>query len=234
MLCFPRAGVFVLMSAVLLASAAIPATAAEDIPGWAHQAMEDFAAWDAQNSWPEDSVLFVGSSTIRRWNTREYFPDLPVMNRGFGGSWIAHVNHFIEETVLKYEPKVIVFYAGDNDIHGGESPEEALAEYTRFVETVQERLGETPIVFMGIKPSPSRWSDWPGMAEANRLIEAYSEDEAHLHYFDTASSLLLPNGEPDPDLFVDDELHVNDAAYEMWTAELTPLLMELLNSGHES
>lgn len=229
---FSRPCVFVAVTAALLAP--IPASAAEDIPAWAHQAMEDFAAWDAQNSWPEDAVLFVGSSTIRRWNTREYFPDLPVINRGFGGSWIAQVNHFIEETVLKYEPEVIVFYAGDNDIHGGESPKEVLAEYTRFVETVQERLGETPIVFMGIKPSRARWSDWPDMKEANRLIEAYSEDHAHLHYFDTASPLLLPNGEPDSDLFVDDELHVNDAAYEMWTADLTPLLMELLNSGDES
>ncbi len=232
MLCFSRAFVFVAVIAAVPAS--IPAAAADDIPAWAHQAMEDFARWDAQNSWPEDSVLFVGSSTIRRWNTREYFPDLPVINRGFGGSWIAQVNHFIEETVLKYEPKVIVFYAGDNDVHGGETPEEVLAEYTRFVETVQERLGETPIVFMGIKPSRSRWSVWPDMAEANRLIEAYGEDKTHLQYFDTASPLLLPNGEPDSDLFLDDELHVNDAAYEIWTAELAPLLVELLNGDQES
>ena len=76
-----------------------------------------FQLWDKKNSQVENPVVFVGSSSIRKWYTAEYFPDIPLVNRGFGGSHISDVIYFINETVLKFKPKVIVFYAGDNDIH---------------------------------------------------------------------------------------------------------------------
>src|SRR3990170_8119764 len=75
-----------------------------------------FEAWDRQNSPPRDAVLLVGSSSIRMWPTAESFPELSVINRGFGGSHASDVNHFAERIVLKYEPRTIVFYAGDNDV----------------------------------------------------------------------------------------------------------------------
>ena len=78
--------------------------------------IDAFARWDAKNAPPDDPIVFVGSSSIRFWNTAERFPLLPIVNRGFGGAHISDVNHFLEQTVLRYAPSIIVFYAGDNDI----------------------------------------------------------------------------------------------------------------------
>ena len=91
-----------------------------------------FRLWDKKNSAPKYPVVFVGSSSIRKWSTAEYFPDIPIVNRGFGGSHISDVNHFINETVLKHNPRVIIFYAGDNDINYGKSPKIVLKDYIYF------------------------------------------------------------------------------------------------------
>src|SRR5262245_25461510 len=86
--------------------------------------IRDFAAWDRQNVYPHDSILFIGSSSIDKWQTAEAFPGLPIMNRGFGGSQISDVNHFFDDVVTKYRPKIIVFYSGDNDTQAGKSPQQ--------------------------------------------------------------------------------------------------------------
>ena len=85
--------------------------------------------WDKKNTSPSDPIVFVGSSSIRKWETANYFPELPIVNRGFGGAHISDVNYFINETVLKYGPKVIVFYAGDNDINYGKTPKNVFLDY---------------------------------------------------------------------------------------------------------
>ena len=99
-----------------------------------------FEKWDRQNAVPRDAILFVGSSSIRLWQTADSFPDLPVINRGFGGSTIADVNHFADRIVFKYKPRVIVFYAGDNDIAGGKSPQQVFADFKQFVERVGKAI----------------------------------------------------------------------------------------------
>ena len=84
--------------------------------------IDQFIEWDKKNSFLKKGILFVGSSSIRFWHTSNYFPELPIINRGFGGSHISDINYFINETVLKYKPHIIVFYAGDNDIAANKTP----------------------------------------------------------------------------------------------------------------
>ena len=88
-----------------------------------------FASWDKKNKSLDNSIVFVGSSSIRKWQTSKSFPELPVINRGFGGSHLSDVNYFLNETVLKYQPKVVVLYAGDNDILYGKSPSIVLEDF---------------------------------------------------------------------------------------------------------
>ncbi len=175
-----------------------------------------FQAWDRQNAVPENGIVFVGSSSIVRWNTAERFPELPVINRGFGGSHISDVNHYIEDTVLRYEPALIVFYAGNNDIQSGKTPEQVLDDYREFVERTHARLPETRILFISIGPSPSRWARWPAMREANALIERFTATDARLFYVDISPGILRDRGEPDASLFVEDRLHLNEAGYDAW------------------
>ncbi len=186
--------------------------------------IEAFAQWDSKNAAPVDPILFVGSSSIRMWRTHESFPDLPIVNRGFGGSHISDVVHFADRIVLPYAPKLIVFYAGDNDVAGGKSASRVLCDYRRFVELIHAKLPETDIIFISIKPSGSRWSLWPEMKEANSLVEAFSQRSGRLFFADLAGPLLDAEGNPDPALFLDDRLHLDDCGYAVWTKALAPLL----------
>jgi lysophospholipase L1-like esterase len=191
--------------------------AADPDPARFADAIDRFAQWDSQNAAPARSVLFVGSSSIVRWPTADRFPGLPVVNRGFGGSHISDVNHFIEQTVLRYAAEVIVFYAGNNDINSGKSAVQVADDYRAFVGTVLARKPGVRILFISIHPSLQRWERWPEMREANALIKAYSAGNPALHYVDVATPMLGQDGRPIPNLFVEDGLHLTPAGYDLWT-----------------
>ncbi len=187
-----------------------------------------FKDWDSKNAVPAESVLLVGSSSIRLWHTRECLPDLPVVNRGFGGSQLSDVIYFAEQIIVPYKPKVIVLYAGDNDIAGGKSPQRVFDDYRRFVGLVHGRLPATRIIFISIKPSESRWSLWPEMEKTNDLIRAACGQDGRLLFADLATPLLGPNGWPKGELFQDDKLHLNTRGYRVWSKTLVPLVREVL------
>ena len=126
--------------------------------------------------------------------------------------------------MLKYAPRALVFYAGDNDIAGGKTPERVYEDYRAFVERVHAVLPGTPILFLPIKPSLSRWSMWPQMEQANAAIRAYSERQDALFYVDTATPMLGDDGQPVPGLFIEDGLHLSEEGYDLWTRILKPYL----------
>jgi lysophospholipase L1-like esterase len=183
-----------------------------------------FATWDTRNAAPANGVLFVGSSTIRMWPTAVRFPDLPVINRGFGGSHISDVNHYLDQTVLKYSPAVVVLYAGDNDIADKKSSRRVLEDYQQFVTRVVAARATTDIIFIAIKPSPSRWALWPAMREANALVKAYADAHPRLHYVDIVPPMMGADDQPRPELFVADRLHLSPAGYDEWTRVLATVI----------
>ena len=186
--------------------------------------IQNFARWDAKNSPPANPVIFVGSSSIRFWNTAQRFPGIPIVNRGFGGAHISDVNHFLEETVTRYEPEIVVFYAGDNDIGAGKSKEAVVEDYKDFVEGVWVGTPRAQIVFIPIKPSLARWQLWPQMDSANHLIREFSEEDVRLHYVDLATPMLGDDGRPRPELFISDGLHMTAQGYDVWTGPLVEYL----------
>ncbi len=187
-----------------------------------------FAEWDGKNAAPAEPVLFVGSSSIRMWRTRESFPDLPVVNRGFGGSHISDVIHYLDRVVLPYNPKVLVFYAGDNDIAGGKSARRVEQDYRRFVGLVHARLPAARVIFITIKPSGQRWSLWPEMKKANELVRDFCSRDERLFFADLATPVLGADGLPRPEFFLSDRLHLNPQGYVAWTAALRPILTQVL------
>lgn len=221
-----------LMFLGMLLALATPAVSQTPAAGSARfkEDIDAFRAWDARNSVPADAVLFVGSSTIRLWNSAEAFRSIPVINRGFGGSQISDVNHYIQDVVLKYRPAVIVFYAGDNDVNSGRTTEQVVADYREFVEKVHATRADTRIIFLAIKPSPARWEKWPLMREANARIRAYGESDSGNHstglllYADVASPMLTADGRTQAHLYIEDGLHLSAAGYAMWNEVLAPVL----------
>jgi len=191
-----------------------------------------FTTWDRKNSTPDDAVLFVGSSSIRFWPTAVYFSNRKVVNRGFGGAHISDVNHFVQETVFSHDPSVVVFYAGDNDVWAGKREAQILDDFVEFVSSVQAESTNTPIVFVSLKPSPSRWSVWAEMQAANQTIRSLVDGDPFLHYADVATPMIGNDGVPIPGLFLDDGLHLNAEGYGVWTDVVkTVLLAAIGDSG---
>jgi lysophospholipase L1-like esterase len=202
---------------VLVSAPTLAAQQADPDPARFADAIDRFSASDQQNTAPTGAVLFVGSSTIRGWDTAARFPGTTVLNRGFGGSHISDVNHYIGETVLRYRPRVVVFYAGDNDIGAGKSNDQVWEDYQAFVAAVQDASPSTQIAFLTIKPSLSRWALWPQMDGFNERVREQAASHPGLHYIDTATPMLGEDGEPMPHFFVADGLHMTSAGYDLWT-----------------
>jgi lysophospholipase L1-like esterase len=192
--------------------------------------IRNFASRDHKNSHPRDAILFVGSSSVRNWPTADGFPSLPVINRGFGGSQISDVNHYFDDVVSKYRPKIIVFYSGDNDTQAGKTPDQIFGDFSKFVRRVHESLPETYIYALPIKPSIARWEKWPQMQQTNALMADLDKRDDRLEMVDTATPLLGSDGKPRPELFIKDGLHLSDKGYAIWNEILTPILKKALAS----
>ncbi len=190
------------------------------------KSIADFEQQDAKQAPPKNEILFVGSSSIRLWKLKDSFPDLQVINRGFGGSQIADSVHFAERLVIKHEPRIIVFYAGDNDLAAGKSPEQVTADFKSFVDVVRPKLPTTQIHFIAIKPSLQRWKNVEKVRAANGLIRDYIIQTPNVCYIDVFHPMLGEDGKPKPELFVKDGLHMTPEGYKIWANELLPFLRE--------
>ncbi|NIP93114.1 MAG: hypothetical protein GWO24_06505, partial [Akkermansiaceae bacterium] len=178
--------------------------------------IQAFEERDRENPPARDGVLFIGSSSIRRWDLKKSFPDLPAVKRGFGGSELSDSLRYFDRIVFPYRPRAILLYAGENDINNGETAEQVIADYESFAARVRSRLPDTHFAFLAIKPSPVRRDHWPEGSRANQAVRKLAEQDPNLHYLDTATPLLGTDNQPNPDLFHEDELHLSEAGYQIW------------------
>lgn len=188
------------------------------------QDMQRFAAEDAASPPPRDAVLFVGSSSIRLWDTlAQDFPGVAVINRGFGGSEIRDSTWYAGRIITPYAPRTIVFYAGDNDLNSGRSPQQLRDDLIAFVQRVRRDLPKARIVVISAKPSPSRAHLLDAQRQANTLMRAEA-DRRGLVFVDVFTAMLDAGGQPRAELFLEDRLHMNRAGYEIWRDLVAPQL----------
>ncbi len=180
-----------------------------------------------QNNPPEaGGILFVGSSSIRMWDTDKWFPEQKVINRGFGGSQTSDVLHFFDRVVKKYEPSKIVFYCGDNDIAHGKTPKEVVADFRTLMKNIRQTVPGATVYYLPIKPSIKRWDMWDDMDAVNQKVQKMAERHDDLVYVDTATVLLNDEGQPRDDVFANDGLHLNETGYELWTDVVNKAISE--------
>lgn len=189
-----------------------------------------FEEWDSKNSFPSNAVLFVGSSSIRLWPTAKAFGgEYPVINRGFGGSYMADSVYYINELVLQYSPKVVVVFAGTNDIAGNIPAARVHRDFIALVEAIHKALPQTEIIYMPITPTQSRWHLWSKMQEVDVLNKNFAAGKEFVTFVDVASAFLGTDGQPAPELFVADQLHLSGKGYAKWNTALAPVLRTCYN-----
>ena len=184
-----------------------------------------FEEADRTNPPPPGAVVFTGSSSIRRWDTlARDFPHLVVLNRGFGGSEAEHVLRYADRIIVAYRPARVVFYAGDNDLARGKTPEQIASDVKELSALVRRKLPEARMAIVSIKPSLARWHLVTKTREANALLRELADKSPHLTYVDVFTPMIGADGLPIPALFVEDGLHLTSEGYRVWTEALTPFL----------
>jgi lysophospholipase L1-like esterase len=180
---------------------------------------------DRRNPPRPGGVLFIGSSSIRLWNTlAEDFPGVDVINRGFGGSEIADSTDLAHRIVVPYRPRMIVLYAGDNDLASRRTPRQVRDDFAAFVARVRRDLPQVRIAFIAIKPSLARAHLLDRMREANALVRDYAAEQQGVVFIDVFTPMMTRDGNVRPELFVEDGLHLNREGYDLWKAVIAPHL----------
>ncbi len=177
---------------------------------------------------PKNAILFVGSSTFRKWTMMEKdFPTHAVINRGFGGSTFPDVIHFANEIILPYQPKQVLIYCGDNDLASSDSvtPAVVLRRFKELFAIIRTGLPDAQIAFVSIKPSPSRARLMPRIVKSNKLIKKFLRKKKNTKFINTYDAMLGSDGQPMPDIFIEDKLHMNAKGYAIWQKIIEPYLL---------
>jgi lysophospholipase L1-like esterase len=180
---------------------------------------KDIAAFEDQDKAgppPQNEIVFVGSSSIRLWKSSEAFPDLKIINRGFGGSEMGDAAKYAERIILPYKPRIVVVFAGGNDVNAGKSPEQVADAFKSLVGKIHGALPKTRVYFISLFPNVKRRAQDGKCCKANELIEAFTKSDPRLGYIDTASKMRAADGGPRPELLREDGLHMNDDGYKIW------------------
>jgi lysophospholipase L1-like esterase len=204
---------------------AVPASAQQPADRW-EKFVAAYETADQVAPPPKGGIVFVGSSTIRRWDVATYFPDIQIINRGIDGTELSDAVRYIDRLVLPYEPRLVVVYAGDNDVGFGKLSEQVAVDFERFVRAIHARLPQTRILYIGIKPSLLRWLQIDRMRLANQVIKTICERDDRLAFVDLDDVMLGWDERPRKELFVEDGLHLSAEGYQIWSAVLRPYLLQ--------
>lgn len=200
------------------------ATTAQQKPFW--DEIKAFRASDSIQQPYDGMILFIGSSSFRLWKTvQDDFHNTTILNRAFGGATLEDVIRYQDDVVLKYKPKKIFLYCGENDIASSEkvTPQIVFERFKTLYETMRSKFPDTPIVFVSIKPSILRWSMKDRMIAANALISNYLKDKPNAVFVNIWDK-MLENGKPMKDIFIEDNLHMNQKGYAIWTKAMENLV----------
>ena len=208
------------LAVVLAISYPVTYAVAAEKPARFAKEIEAFERQETDKPVPKHAIIFIGSSSVRLWKLDKSFPGLDAVNRGFGGSQLADSVSYAPRLLSKQQPRIVVLYAGDNDLAAGKSPEQVAADFQAFVKIVQKDLPKTKIVYLSIKPSPSRWKLADKVVKANALIAEACKQDERLVFVDVFKPMLGSDDKPRPELFRADNLHMNDKGYELWTSIL--------------
>lgn len=196
-------------------------------------AMLEFERLDRENTYPPNSILFTGSSSIRLWESlAEDMAPFPVIQRGFGGSKMPDVLKHADRYIKHHSFSAVVVFVA-NDITGDpnnsdKSPFEVRDLFEQFIQKIRSYNAEAPIFIMALTPTNSRWNVWHNTRAANLLLQGLADDHENVIFVPTEDLFLGDDGKPKPDLFVSDQLHLAPTGYELWTKRLRSYLVPVM------
>ena len=208
----------------LVAVFPVAAQVAEDLP-FASE-INEFKKQDNIQFPKPNSIVFVGSSSFNFWKSMQQdFPEYPVINRGFGGSELVHAIMYADQIILPYKPKQVVIYSGENDLAVGNANADSVkVRFEKLFSIIRAQYPKVSIVYVSIKPSPSRAQLMPEMVKANGMIRDFLKKKKGTKFIDVYPLMLDAQGNPRKELFIEDMLHMNATGYAIWIKAIKPYL----------
>ena len=198
---------------------------AQNPPFW--NDVQKFKKQDSTSFPAKKQILFIGSSSFTMWKDAEqYFPGYKILNRAFGGSQLSNQIHYVKDVVYPYNPKQIIIYCGENDFTSSPNvtADTVLHRFQTLFNLIRSKYKKTPIAFVSIKPSPSRWHLKDKMIEANSLIQQFLATKKRTDFIEVYSKMLNQQGLPQGNIFLKDSLHMNAQGYAIWQKAMAPYL----------
>lgn len=190
--------------------------------------IEAFKKRDSISPSAKNSILFIGSSSFTNWKTLEKtFAPYQAINRGFGGSTLMDAIYYVNDLVGPYQPRQIVIYSGENDIAYANVPADTvLNRFQTLFTLIRQKLPLVPVAYISIKPSPSRAKFQQTVTESNKLIKKYLRKQQKTAFIDVYRRMLDKKKQLRPELYVADQLHMNEQGYQIWTKAIKPHLIK--------
>jgi lysophospholipase L1-like esterase len=191
--------------------------------------IENFKKKDAEHMPALHSILFVGSSSFTKWtDVQNYFPSYRIINRGFGGSVLTDVIRYADDIIFPYQPRQIVIYCGENDLASSDTvtAQMVVDRFKTLFGMIRNKLGNVAVLFISLKPSPSRSRLFPKMIAVNAAIKSFLKKNKKTAFADVYSKMLDDSGEPMKDIFLEDNLHMNAKGYAIWQKVIAPYLIK--------
>ncbi|MCX6260857.1 MAG: GDSL-type esterase/lipase family protein [Bacteroidia bacterium] len=212
---------FILIALIILVSC-VPLSKYRELPevkAWESD-IEKFEQLDISKSYPSDAILIAGSSSIRLWSNigKDMMP-YNVIQRGYGGAKLSDFAIYADRIIYPHPCQAIVIFIA-NDISGNEndkSPLEVSQLFRKTLYIIRRKFTDTPVFWISVTPTPSRWAVWPEIKEANGMIKDICESHKNTYFIDTEKYFLNSSGLPRSELFLDDKLHLNADGYAIWT-----------------
>lgn len=217
----------VILLCTLLFAASVTVLQAQDKPRFWDD-VQTIKQFDKMYNPPAHPILFTGSSSIRKWDDLERtFASYVVLNRGIGGAIVNDITFYLNDIVFPYHPRQIVLYVGENDLPDEASTADSVLQRTeRLFHLIRNKLPDVPIVYISMKPSPSREKFQQKAIEANALIKDFLSKEKQTVFIDVFHAMLTADGKTRPELFVSDMLHMSAKGYQIWKEMVEPHLLK--------
>ena len=190
--------------------------------------IQNFKKQDSVSFPPKNAILLIGSSSFTKWtDVQDYFPGYTIINRGFGGSTLLDEIRYVNDIVFPYQPKQIIIYCGENDLASSDTVTASMVldRFKQLFQMMRDK-SEAPIAYISMKPSPSRRHLFPKMREGNQLIKDFLATQKNTAFIDVHQKMLDLTGEPLPEIFLDDSLHMNAKGYAIWKKEMEPYMQK--------
>jgi lysophospholipase L1-like esterase len=198
--------------------------AAQDVAPFAEEVEAIQKKYDSHWDVSKETIVFTGSSSIRIWhNLQERFPEHQIINSGFGGSQASDLLWYSQELILRFRPKKVFIYEGDNDISAGKRPKEIMKDISGIISKIGAQNAMTEIVLIAAKPSIARWNLKRYYKRLNRKFRKLSRRDVQINYADVWKP-MLDRRKVKEDIFIEDGLHMNAKGYEIWFKTITPFL----------